>query len=89
MTPTTAPAPAVATQTPASARKCVCGRLIVPGRFLPFAHLTNPGRDHHYVRPATRSGAPDLAGAQEPRVAETSRRTGSPVRFLPPRPDAG
>jgi hypothetical protein len=40
-----------------------CGREIVRGEFLPWVHLTNPGRDHHYARPASRSAADsDLAG---------------------------
>jgi hypothetical protein len=30
---------------------CVCGRPIVRGTVLPWTHLVNPGRDHHYARP--------------------------------------
>lgn len=61
-----------------------CGREIVRGPLGQWAHTTNPGRDHHYPRPATRPGESDLAGAGTPRVAETpSRRTGSPVAVPP------
>jgi hypothetical protein len=31
---------------------CVCGRPIVRGAILAWTHATNPGRDHHYAKPA-------------------------------------
>lgn len=38
-----------------------CGRTIVPGFYLKWVHLENPGRDHHYAMPASRPTADDLA----------------------------
>lgn len=38
-----------------------CGRAIVPGFYLRWVHLENPGANHHYVVPAPRPAADDLA----------------------------
>lgn len=47
---------------------CVCGLPLVPGTVLPWAHAVNPGRNHHYARPASRGasdGTPLVLGARQ------------------------
>lgn len=44
---------------------CVCGRRIVRGAILAWTHAANPGRDHHYARPAR----PLTTGPRPPKMS--------------------
>ena len=68
---------------------CTCGLPIVKGRWLPYAHSVNPGRNHHYPQLATRTGPNDLArGLDHPGSQGPSARLGSPVGVVTA-PDGG